>query len=273
MNILICQVIHPPVLEENWMKNLQKAGGISAIISAVSYVCAIGLYMTLMMPMADSNLGIHEYMAFFIPNKSLAFIWTFSMYIIHGASLVVLVPALHERLKNTSPRLALVASGFGFIWTSFVLLSGFITIWGNEALITLYGKNQDQAETFKNALTIITLGIDSSDRFLGSLWVGLVSLAAFKKKAFPETFNIFGLALGAVALLIGLIMPVNDMSASLLFGLGAIIWWLALGIHMLRKQDLQPAAGTIDNVYTDEVCYLRTAFPSTKFHRRYWGRK
>jgi hypothetical protein len=221
------------------MKNLQKAGGISAIISAASYVFAIGLYMTLLMPMADSNLGIHEYIDFCTPNKSLVFIWTFCMYLIHGASLVVLVLAFHERLKNYSPRLAIIASGFGFIWTAFVLLSGFINIWGGEALITLYWKNPDQAETFKNALTIITLGIDSSDRFLGCLWIGLVSLAAFKNKAFPKTFNFFGLALSAAALLIGLIMPVNDTSASLLFGFGAIAWWLAVGIHMLRKQDIE----------------------------------
>jgi hypothetical protein len=193
------------------MKNLQKAGGISAIISAASYLFAIGLYMTLMMPMADPNLGIHEYMAIFTQNKSLAFIWTFSMYIIHGACLVVLVLALHERLKNASPRLAVIAAGFGFIWTAFVLLSGFINIWGNEALITLYGKNPDQTETIKNVLTIITLGI-------------------------------FGLTISVAALCIGLIMAVNDTSASLLFGVGAIVWWLALGIYMIMKQDLEHTA-------------------------------
>ncbi|MCX7027215.1 MAG: hypothetical protein NT061_07005 [Spirochaetes bacterium] len=223
------------------MRNLQKAGGVSALVSAASYVFAIGLYLTLMMPLADSNLGIDGYMAFFMPHKSLAFVWTFSMYLVHGASLVVLVLALHERLKDTSPRLSIIAAGFGFIWAAFVLLSGFINIWGNEALITLYGKSREQAEALKNALTIITLGIDSSDRFLGSLWVGLVSLAAFRTKAFPKAFNIFGLALGAAALMIGLILPVNDTSASFLFGVGAIVWWLALGISMLRKQDIMPA--------------------------------
>jgi hypothetical protein len=223
------------------MRNLQKAGGVSALVSAASYVFAIGLYLTLMMPLADSNLGIDGYMAFFMPHKSLAFVWTFSMYLVHGASLVVLVLALHERLKDTSPRLSIVAAGFGFIWAAFVLLSGFINIWGNEALVALYGKSREQAEAFKNALTIITLGIDSSDRFLGSLWVGLVSLAAYRTKAFPKASNIFGLALGAAALLIGLILPVNDTSASFLFGVGAIVWWLALGISMLRKQDIMPA--------------------------------
>ena len=111
---------------------------------------------------------------------------------------------------------------------------------GNEALITLYGKSREKAEAFKNALTIITLGIDSSDRLLGSLWLGLVSLAAYRTKAFPKAFNIFGMALGAVALMIGLILPVNDTSASFLFGVGAIVWWLALGISMLRKQDIKP---------------------------------
>ena len=220
------------------MKNLQKAGGISALVSAASYVFAIGLYLTLMTPLADPKLGIQDYMAFFIPNKGLAFIWTFSMYIIHGASLVVLVPALYERLKNGSPRLSLIAACFGFIWTSFVLLSGFINIWGNEALIALYGKNRDQAETFKNALTLITLGIDSSDRFLGSLWIGLASLAAFKEKVFPKAVNMFGLTLSAAALSAGLILPVNDASASLLFGMGAIVWWLAVGIAMLRKSGI-----------------------------------
>jgi len=216
-------------------KNLQTAGGISAIISAASYVFAIGLYLTLMMPLADSGLGIHEYMALFIPMKRLVFIWTFSMYVVHGVSLVVLVAALHERLAGASPRLATVAACFGFIWTAFVLLSGFINVWGNEALVALYGKDPDGAETFRTALTIITLGIDSSDRLLGSLWVALASLASYRTKSFPKILDIFGMTLGAGVLLAGLLLPVNDSSASLLFGFGAIVWWLILGICMMRK--------------------------------------
>jgi len=217
-------------------KNLQKWGGASAIVSAASYVFAIGLYLTLMMPIADPDIGIHEYMDFIQPLRRLLYVWYYSMYHIHGASLVVLVFALHERLKGASPRLAVIASGFGFIWTSFVLLSGFINIWGTEALIALYGKNQDQADTFRNALNIITIGIDSSDRFLGSLWVGLVSLAAFRTKTFPKIMSIFGLALSVIVVILGLSLPVNDASASLLFGTGAIVWWVPMGIYMLRKQ-------------------------------------
>jgi hypothetical protein len=223
------------------MKNLQRAGGISAIISAASYVFAIGLYMSLMMPMADPNLGIQGYMAFLESHRPLALAWNFAMYILHGASLVVLVLALGERLKGASPRLGPVASAFGLIWAAFVLLSGFINLWGTEALIALYRKSLAQAESFKNALTIITMGIDSSDRLLGSLWVGLVSLGALGHGIMPKALKVLGLAIGAASLTLGLAMPVNDSSASLLFGFGAIAWWLALGIHTLRKQGLEGA--------------------------------
>lgn len=221
------------------MRNLQKAGGISAIVSAASYIFAIGLYVTLMMPMADPSLGIDEYIAFFARNRILAFIWAYSMYIVHGASLVILILALYERLKDGSPRLAIIASGFGFIWTSFVFLSGFINMWGQEALIGLYSKSSTQAEMFKDALTLITLGIDSSDRCLGSLWVVLSSLAALKSKALPKILNFFGIAIGVLSFSLGLIMPVNDSSASFLFGIGAIVWWIALGLYMLKKQQIE----------------------------------
>ena len=218
------------------MKNLRKAGGISALLCAATYVFAIGLYLTTMMPLSDPGLGLDGYMAFLIGHRSLAFIWNFSMYIIHAACLVVLILALYERLKTAAPRLGLVASAFGLIWASFVFLSGFINLWGNEALIALFEKSPAQAESFKNSLTIITLGIDSSDRLLGSLWLGMVSLAALRKGLLPKALAILGMALGGLALILGLVLPTNDSSASFLFGVGAVLWWLILGVFLLGKR-------------------------------------
>jgi hypothetical protein len=222
------------------MKNLQKAGGISALIAAATYLFAMGLVVSILKPMADLNLGFQEYMTFFTANKSLLFIWHFSMYIINGFCLIVLVLAIYERLKNSSPRLAKIASSSGFIWAAFVFLSGLILNYGTEALISLYGKNQAQAEMLKNVLDTITMGIDSSDKLLGCLWVGLVSIAAIKKKVFPKTINIFGLVI-SLAGLIGTIIPAL-LSISYIFGVGAIVWWLAVGIYMLRKQTIDTIA-------------------------------
>jgi hypothetical protein len=222
--------------EEDEMKNLQKAGGVCAVIAALMYVFAMGLVVSRLKPMADASLGFQEYMAFLIANKTLVFIWHLSMYLINGACLVVVALAIHERLDNGAPRLAKIASAFGFIWIALVLLSGLIVNFGNEALITLHGKNQGQAESLKNALDTITLGIDSSDKLLGGLWIGLASLAAFRCKAFPRVFSIFGMVIGAVGL-VGTMVPALT-SISYLFGIGAIVWWLAIGITMLRKQDI-----------------------------------
>ncbi len=219
------------------MKNLQKAGGVSAIIAAATYLLAMGLVVSRLKPMADPTLGFQEYMAFLIANKLLVFLWHFSMYLINGFFLTVLVLALYERLKNSSPRLAKIGSAFGLIWTAFVFLSGLIVNYGNGSLVALYGRDQAQAEALKNALDTITLGIDSSDKLLGCLWVGLVSLAAFKNKVFPRTFNVFGLVISAAGLS-GTMIPAL-VSVSYVFGIGAILWWLAVGIHMLRKQDVE----------------------------------
>ena len=128
------------------MKSLQKAGGISALIAVATYLFAMGLVVSVLQPMADSSLGFQEYMAFLIASKPLVFIWHFSMYFINGSCLVVLVLALYQRLKSGSPTLAKIASAFGFIWTAFVFLSGLITNYGIESLVTLYGKNQAQAD-------------------------------------------------------------------------------------------------------------------------------
>lgn len=221
------------------MKNLQKVGGLAALLSAASYVFAIGLFLTLMKPLADPGLGIGDYMAFSMTHGALIYVWTFSMYILHGLCLVILVLALHERLKATAPRLSLVASGLGFIWTAFVLLSGFINLWGNGALVDLYAKSPAGAEAFKTALTTITLGIDSSDRFLGSLWMGLVSLGALRSKALPRPASVLGLAAGTAALVLGLVLDVTDASASFLFAFGAIVWWIILGVFMIRRPGLE----------------------------------
>ncbi|HSV56483.1 MAG TPA: DUF4386 family protein, partial [Magnetospirillaceae bacterium] len=180
------------------------------------------------------GLGFTEYMAFLATNKALVFVWHFVMYFINGACLVVLVPALYERLKPATPRLALIASAFGFLWTAFVFLSGVITNYGTEALLALHGKNQAQAEALKIALDAVTLGIDSSDRLLGGLWVGLASLAAFKGRTLPKAVGIFGMAIGAAGL-VGTAIP-SLVSIAYLFGFGAIFWWAAAGILMLRKR-------------------------------------
>jgi Domain of unknown function (DUF4386) len=218
----------------NTTDGLQKAGGISALIAAVTYLFAMALVFTILAPMADSSLSFEKYMDFYKANKTIIFIWHFAMYLISGVCLVILALALYERLESDAPTIIKIATVLGLIWASFVFLSGFIVLYGAEMVVNLNRKNPVQAETLKNTIETITLGIDYSDRFLGCLWVGLVSIAGFKTSTFPKLLTIFGVVISTLGL-IGTVIP--QLSAiSYAFGMGAIVWWLGLGVILSRKQ-------------------------------------
>lgn len=216
------------------MNTLQKAGGFSAIIAAATYLFAIALAATVLAPMADLTLGFEQYMTFLTANQTLIFIWHFSMYIISGISLVVLALALYERMKDGAPALVKAATAFGFIWITLVFASGLITNLGLDTLVNLYGKNTAQAESLKLALETITLGIDSSDKLLGCLWVGLISLAAIRTGTLPKAVAILGLVISGIGL-IGATIPAL-IAISYVFGVGVIFWWLFTGIALLRRK-------------------------------------
>jgi hypothetical protein len=215
------------------MKNLQTAGGICALIAAATYVFAMGLVATLLTPMLDSSLGFQEFMTFLAANQLLVFVWHFSMYFINGVCLTILALALYERLQSDSPKLAKIATVFGLFWTAFVFLSGLIMIHGTQVLMNLYEKNQANAANLRLMIDTVTTGIDYSDKLLGCLWIGLVSLAAYQSRIFPRAVNLFGLAISLTGL-IGTVMPAL-VFVSYVFGVGAIVWWLCIGIVMLRE--------------------------------------
>ena len=216
------------------MNTLQKAGGFSAIIAAATYLFAIALAATVLAPMTDLTLGFEQYMTFLTANQTLIFIWHFSMYIISGISLVVLALALYERMKDGAPGLVKVATAFGFLWIALVFASGLITNLGMDTLVNLYGKDPAQAESLKLALETITLGIDSSDKLLGCLWVGLISLAAIRTGTLPKAVAILGLVISGIGL-IGATIPAM-IAISFVFGVGVIFWWLFTGIALLRRK-------------------------------------
>jgi hypothetical protein len=196
----------------------------------------LGLVLSILTPIANINFGFQEYMTFLTTNKILVFIWHFSMYFINGICLTLLVLALYERLDNGSPRISKIATAFGFIWTAFIFLSGLITIYGSKMVIKLYTEDRNQAEILKHILDTIILSIDHSDKLLGSLWVGFVSIAAFKNMVLPKILNTFGIVISIVGI-IGIIIPAF-LSISYAFGFCTIIWWLFVDIFMLRKQNI-----------------------------------
>lgn len=216
------------------MKSLQKMGGVAALIDAATYLVSMGLLFTLLALMGSStNLDFGQFMAFFIDNQTIVFIWHLLMYMVNGVFLVILALGLYDRLKGGSPAMAQTATVFGLIWAVFVFASGFITNHGLNVVVDLYGKDPAQAATVKLVLDTVTLGIDSSDRFLGCLWVLLISWAAMRAEGLPKALNYLGMVLGVAGLISTAAPVLKDLGVA--FGLGIIVWWIWLGIVMLRS--------------------------------------
>ncbi len=215
------------------MKTLQKAGGIAALICAGTYILAMGLVATLLTPMLDSALPYNQFIAFYWPNQSLVFVWHFSMYLVNGTCLALLALALHQRLQPGAPTLALVAACFGLFWAGLVFASGFISLYGWETIGRLSSTDPSQAALLRLVVYTVTTGLDTSDRFLGCLWVLLTSWAALRTSQLLRPLNYFGLVIGVAGIVSSVAPTLNELGFA--FGVGVIVWWVWVGIVLMRK--------------------------------------
>lgn len=215
------------------MKTLQKVGGISALVCAGTYILALVLLATVLTPMADGSLPFDQFIAFFLPHQTLVFVWHFFMYLVNGTFLALLTLALYQRLKTGAFALALAAAGFGLLWTGLVFASGFITLYGWEVIGRLSSADTAQASMLRLVVDTITIGIDHSDRFLGCLWVLLTSWAALRTGQLSRPLNFLGFAIGIAGIVSSIAPALNELGYA--FGLGVIVWWIWLGVVMLRS--------------------------------------
>jgi len=213
-------------------QGLQRAGGIAALAAALAFVFVFALVATTLAPMTAPELAFGEYLGLHQAHGTLIYIWHFAMYIAFGLGLMVVALALQERLKAGSPSLSAIAAALGLIYSAFVLLGGLLTIHGDEAVLALASRDPAGADELRRTIAAITLCVDSSDRLLGCLWVGLASLAALKPRTLPRGLAILGLVIGAPGI-IGMALP-SLLALSYVFGLGIIVWSAWLGIVMLR---------------------------------------
>jgi len=221
------------------MKTLQKVGGISALVCAGTYILAMALLTTVLTPMAEESLPFDQFIAFFLPNQTLIFIWHFSMYLVNGAFLTLLTLALYQHLKTDAPTLALVSACFGLFWTGLIFADGFITLNGWEVVGRLASIDPVQAASLRLVVDTVTIGLDHSDRFLGCLWVLLTSWAALRTGQLSKPLNFLGLALGIAGIVSSVAPALNELGYA--FGVGVIVWWIWLGIVLLRNNSNKTA--------------------------------
>ena len=106
------------------MNDLQKMGGVAALIEAATYVVGLVLFAAVLAPYTIEDPDPGESVAFLADNQAIMYIWNLIIYVVNGVFLVVLALALHERLKVGSPAIVQTATAFGLIWAGLVVASG-----------------------------------------------------------------------------------------------------------------------------------------------------
>ena len=214
------------------MKTLQKSGGFAALYLAVAYL--IGMVIFLAVLDYPSITDPAQKAALLVEMQMVVFSTNLLMYVFFGVVLIVLALALYDRLKAGAPALMQAATALGIIWAGSLIASGMVANAGIAPVVALYATDPGQAALTWQAIETVANGLGNGNgEILGGLWALLVSVAALRTGGLPRGLNILGLWVGAVGIL-SLIPGLTDLLIGV-FGLSQIIWFVWLGIVLLRS--------------------------------------
>jgi hypothetical protein len=213
------------------MKNFQKLGGFAALYMAAAYILGIVGFKLV----ADYSAVADpvEKVAFLMDNQAITYILHLLVYVVWGVFMVVLALALYQRLKTDSPAIMQIATALGLIWAGLVIAAGMVFNIGMDTVVDLFGQDPAQAATVWLAIESVFEGLGGGNEIVGGLWVLLVSWTGLRTGGLPRLLNYLGLVI-AVAGILSAIPPIGEIGAAI-FGLGQIVWFVWLGIVMLRN--------------------------------------
>jgi hypothetical protein len=213
------------------MKSLQKMGGFAALYEAAAYI--VGMIGFLAVVDVSGVADPVKKVALMAENMTFLYVLHLITYVIWGIFMVVLALALYERLKTSSPAMAQTATVFGIFWGCVIILSGMIHNVGMQNVVALYAKNPNQAGTIWLTVESLLGGLAGSNETIGGIWILLLSWAAMRTGELPRVLNYLGIAVGVAGIIS--IVPALAEIFIYIFALGQIVWFIWLGISMLRS--------------------------------------
>ncbi len=214
------------------MINLQKAGGYAALFEALAYILGFVAMATLFNPGNTAGWEAAQKLEFVLQRRTLFTAWTLLIYVAFGVALVVLVVALHERLKQASPALTRLATPFGLIWAGLVIASGMVSTVGLDVVADAHSRSAEQAALIWMVTSLLQDSLGGGVEIVGGLWVLLVCAAALTSQQFSRWLGYLGVLAGLAGVLT-VIPTLKEFGA--VFGLTQIVWFGWLGIFMLRS--------------------------------------
>ena len=214
------------------MNTLRKFGGFAALYLAVAYL--IGMVIFLAVLDYPSITDPAQKVTLLVEKQMIIFSSNLLMYVFFGVFLIVLSLALYDQLKPSAPAIMQVATAIGLIWAGLLIASGMVSNAGIDSVIGLFAKDPAQSALTWQGIESVANGLGNANgEILGGLWTLLVSLAALRAGGLPKGLNILGLLAGAIGI-ISIVPGLTEMMAGV-FGLISIIWFIWLGIVLLRS--------------------------------------
>lgn len=213
------------------MKNINKWGGASAFYMALSYV--INMLLFLVVLDYPSITDAAQKINLIVNQQNVLFLSNLVGYILFGVTLVVFLLALEFRMKIKASWVLKAGLIFGFIWAGSLIADGMIANAGMTTALTLNEQDPQQAALYWSAVETVANGLGNANgEILGGLMTLLISLAAWRSGQLSKAVNIIGVVVG-LAGLISLVPALNSLTS--LFGIGQIVWFVWVGIMLLRS--------------------------------------
>ena len=215
----------------------QRAGGVAALYLAVAYLVAMPYFLIVVD--YPSLTGSGQKVAALLEHQRSMYAMHLLTLVVFGIVLAGLTLALWKRLAG-SPTIAAAGGAVGLIWAGMLVASGLVFNYGAAAVVDLHATSPTQAAAVWQAIEPVADGLGSGGgELLGGLWVLLVSLAALRTAALPKALNWLGILIGVAG--IASVIPLL-LDARYAFGLLQILWFIWLGVVMLRTPTIEEPA-------------------------------
>lgn len=213
---------------------LRKAGGLAALTCAATYLAGFAMIVTVFAPLGlgSDDIDTAAVVAFIAKRPGVMIAWNTVIYVVNALALAVLVVALRQRIAVSRPDAAVLTGTLGVIWATLVFGAGMIA---NVAVEQTYALAADPeaAASLWQTLHAVELGLGGGNEIAGGAWILAVSHAGLASSIFGRLTAGIGAISGAAGL-VTILPPLGEVAGAL-FGLGAIAWFIAVGVALLRK--------------------------------------
>ncbi len=227
------------------MRFLQLAGGLSALFQAATFVFGFAVFLFVLTPTgyAEPTAEPGRLVTFLAARAPLLYLWHLVIYVLFGLALIVLTVTLDARWRASCPYMTRLSTAFGLIWAGLVIASGMVANVGAATVLAWKEVDPERAASLWLAVRTVVNGLGGGNEIVGGIWTLLVSGTAHHMRDGPNVLHATGAIVGAG----GVATAVPAFAAlGAVFGLGMILWFIGIGVHLLRRSRVDAAGDRPD---------------------------